>query len=410
LVPRIALQPPLSVALVLLAGPALAAGEGERSLLNADKAYANLDIKDAAAGYEKALSQGELSSDQLQRAYVGLGSTAAILGNKDKASWAFKRALAIDPDWRLPPNAPPKLRERFQEAKDFWAVRESVGLRVRVPPEVTAGTQLEVGAEVVGDDLGMVRWLRLRWRSGVERGEEIASAAGEWVFKLDGPELAGPEVQIEIDALDQGRSLVLEGGPRTVRLAPRREVRPPPSVVAPSLPPPEPIAEGPEPELPSRTAEREGFASRLHLYGALFSVPDLFRFRSGYSRWGPEGGVTYTLMSQLDVGAGVSGNGSGGGRFPVGFQILGLYRPLTGTFGPGLGLFLQPRIGFTPVDGGIAVGGGVWGGTTFELWRGRLMAGLAPEAYWIRSERFRSMSLLALLGYELDIGRMISAQ
>lgn len=109
----------------------------------------------------------------------------------------------------------------------------------------------------------------------------------------------------------------------------------------------------------------------------------------------PEFGASFGATRFLDLGAAVTLGTSVAAHLVVGLHTNWsedvLLRP-----------FVQLR--GTASFGSMGFGGGAWAGAQVELGPGRLKLG--PAAYWLTAgPGYRSLSVLALLGYELDLLR-----
>ncbi len=109
----------LRIALLALLAPATALAQAP--LADADRAYDDGRLGEAAHAYDDALATGALDPALLTRAHVRLGVLAALEGEDEATDRHFAIALALDPVRDAPEELTPELRARFdalREARD----------------------------------------------------------------------------------------------------------------------------------------------------------------------------------------------------------------------------------------------------------------------------------------------------
>lgn len=149
----------LAAALALCAAPApaLAQGNTAETLAEASRLYDDLQVERAVVLLRRVLSPSspfEVSRDQRVEAYVYLGASLAILGQRDSAVTYFRAALERDPFADLDP-ARFTARERaaFAEARQRTL---AVGSRQLLPRRFDPRTE-QVGIVFVSTQQALVR-------------------------------------------------------------------------------------------------------------------------------------------------------------------------------------------------------------------------------------------------------------
>lgn len=109
-----------SASMAVVAVPAYAQGDGERSLVDeARAAYNKLDYSVCAENAGQALATAGSLVMRID-AYKYLGLCSAALGETETARDAFIKMLAINPDEKLPDGLSPRFTSSYREAKGQW--------------------------------------------------------------------------------------------------------------------------------------------------------------------------------------------------------------------------------------------------------------------------------------------------
>lgn len=338
-----------------LAAVLLLVGLGATPLESADAAYAANDFKGAADGYRKAIAGGGMTLAELTRAYTGVALSAAVLLDREESRRAFVRVLALNPAWALPPDAGPKIRGPFDEAKAFWFGKQLPRIELVHPKQLGLGEKVVVGVRPT-DPLGWMSAVRVAWTAGVASGEELGPARADTLFHLR----ALAPVKLSAQALDEHGSVVAESGESAISLPAAGE---------------EPVGEnGPISGQHWVHLRVAGFAQLL-------------------SRgFGAEVGFAIGLASFIELGVAATL-----GRYPGAQLFIGLHTG-SGRVRP----YAQLRGDFVPLPGGFAAGGGVLGGAQLSLGPGHLFAGVVGEVF-AAPAAFRLFSVSVSAGYELEL-------
>lgn len=112
--------------------PAHAQGEFQRHLNAAIRLYQSLDYERALTQIELARKQPHESDDEVKLAlYEGI--IQAELGHQDECTAAFKSALLVQPDVKLPVKVAPKVSTLFESVRE-QAKRELAAIPSKPPP------------------------------------------------------------------------------------------------------------------------------------------------------------------------------------------------------------------------------------------------------------------------------------
>ena len=133
-------------------------------LRKAESEYSQMDFEKSLDTLEQALANSGNSRSQLVRIYLLQGICQASLNRYREARRSFARLLALDPSFRLDTNLSPRVRQPFLDVLDNGPPRLEVQL---LPPAISvAGTSLVFIVRVKSDSLGLLRFLRLWFKTG----------------------------------------------------------------------------------------------------------------------------------------------------------------------------------------------------------------------------------------------------
>ncbi|RME05726.1 MAG: tetratricopeptide repeat protein [Deltaproteobacteria bacterium] len=139
---------------LVMAMPLEAVGqEGASEVQRGLECYRNLDLPCARAHFRAALASPDLDREGRVVAYLHLGFTHVVLGERDAAIEAFLQALELDPTHRLSPSDSPKIREVFEEARRRFLASDQIAPSItHYPPpaekRVPAGRKVDITANV----------------------------------------------------------------------------------------------------------------------------------------------------------------------------------------------------------------------------------------------------------------------
>lgn len=126
--------------------------------------YADLEFELAIKTLTRAYQNPGNTRSQLVKIYHLWGLCLGSLKKYDQALAAFRRALTLDPGFRVGDNVSPRVRKPF----DQLARKNPRGLDVQVekPENGRSGQPLELAVDVVADPADMIKSVRLWFRRG----------------------------------------------------------------------------------------------------------------------------------------------------------------------------------------------------------------------------------------------------
>lgn len=154
--------------LAVLAGAApggQAAEIGTDALIEqAAKSYANLDFETALRLLNQALANQGNRREDLVRIHHLTGLCLGAIGRYDIAKQAFARLLALDPTFRLGADVSPRVRKPFDQLVKQNPKRLEV--RSLPPPHAQLGKPLVMTFDVVSDQVGLAKAIKVWYRRG----------------------------------------------------------------------------------------------------------------------------------------------------------------------------------------------------------------------------------------------------
>ena len=122
---------------------------------------------------QAALDAPDVTDDQLVELYRLLGLASLYLGDEARAREAYERLLQARPDFELPRNAPPKLRQLYARIKEDIKSRRvrPVTLLVDPIPDPTGGEPVQVDARI--EDMALGAKAKLFFRRAGDAGLQL---------------------------------------------------------------------------------------------------------------------------------------------------------------------------------------------------------------------------------------------
>jgi tetratricopeptide (TPR) repeat protein len=164
------LSPALAFARPVFPGPLLfQLGPTNAEISRAQEQIEQGDFEEAVKTLQAGLDAPDVTDDQLVELYRLLGLASLYLGDEARAREAYERLLQARPDFELPRNAPPKLRQLYARIKEDIKSRRvrPVTLLVDPIPDPTGGEPVQVDARIENMALGAKAKLFFR-RAGDE--------------------------------------------------------------------------------------------------------------------------------------------------------------------------------------------------------------------------------------------------
>lgn len=174
---------------IVLSGSAAA----DPTLERAEQEYGALDYAKAAATARAVLDRGGNDLATLRRICALLGQSLAITGATKEAKRYFQQLLALQPDYKLPSGASPKIRAPLAAVLADWAGRPGLTAAHRPPASVSVNDQLVLKATVIEDPLKMVHAARVTYQLPGKKTSSSVKVEGR------GPDLVAA---IPLPALD----------------------------------------------------------------------------------------------------------------------------------------------------------------------------------------------------------------
>jgi hypothetical protein len=143
----------------------------------AEKLFQDMEYDRARKIARSVLSSPGASPEVLVTAYRIQGLCLSAMGKPGKAVRAFRRLLAIEPEFRISPDISPKLAAPFFQAVAMSRGDKGILLRHN-PPEpkmVLGGLLLKV--RLAADPLRMIRTVRMRFLTDQDKKERRMTAA-----------------------------------------------------------------------------------------------------------------------------------------------------------------------------------------------------------------------------------------
>jgi hypothetical protein len=214
-------------------------------LQEAKALYKRLKYVDVPARLEMALAHPGNTQKQLCEIYELMGMTYLVLEDEKAARRAFRKLLAIDPDYRLSPSISPKILRFFSAVKKKYKPPPKVAFHGK--PRVFTTPAKMARAEVKLDDpksavMRVDLWVKTKKLGRFRKRKMMHVGKSRYTSYLPIKRIdaGGTRVEYYIQARGKGRKLLAALGSRerpkvvTLRLAPVALEPPPP-------PPPPPV-------------------------------------------------------------------------------------------------------------------------------------------------------------------------
>jgi len=160
---------------------------------------------------QQIMTSPDSESAQLLEAYLVNGLCLSALDRTDEALLIFRKLLSIKPDFQLSPEISPKLAATFYQAVALARGKPGISLEHRQPEAQARLAGLQVQVTLKSDPLGLVKAIRLIYRSGQEKPQRLVSGLkkpGTLTMTLPS-DYAAPRVSYYFEALNQyGGALV----------------------------------------------------------------------------------------------------------------------------------------------------------------------------------------------------------
>ncbi|NMB75030.1 MAG: hypothetical protein GYA21_07860 [Myxococcales bacterium] len=144
---------------------------GDDALDQASRLSREMKFPQALEIAKKIIRAPDAEPEQLARAYAIEGTCLAAQGKESRAVESFRRALSIQPDFRLPDDVSPKIGAPFEEALKTSKAKKPITLRHEPPSKVESLAGLVLKVRLDSDPSHLVSGIRVRLtpEGGVEQ-------------------------------------------------------------------------------------------------------------------------------------------------------------------------------------------------------------------------------------------------
>lgn len=238
MVVRRGLSSPLLAALVvagiLPAADAVAQATGAECrpnphLSRAKDEYERLEFDRAGRTLQRALEYSKNCRWDLAEIYRLKAFVDAVNAERERCQRAFEILLALDPEYVMPADVPPKIQACFDDAQRVPAERRKLAVQHQAPPEVQANAPVSLPVRVV-DPLRLVDQVQVYFRRDGVKVYTVVSARADENVSIVIPALALPpdekgyEMEYFIRAVDRWEGTLAEAGeaksPLRLKVAP----------------------------------------------------------------------------------------------------------------------------------------------------------------------------------------------
>lgn len=186
-------------------------------LARARELYEDLLFDEAAQTLQRAIEYSNNCRWDLGEIYRLKAFVDAVNGERERCHRDFEIFLALNPDYDMPTEVPPKIRHCFEDAKAVAPSRRELGLQHDVPPNVQPNAPVALKVRVI-DPLRLVDQVRVYFRrEGVKIYTTVGARADESVSVVI-PALAVPpdpqgyRMEYIVRAVDRWGGVLAEQG------------------------------------------------------------------------------------------------------------------------------------------------------------------------------------------------------
>jgi len=185
----------------------IAKANGAEGLKLAEQLVAEGQTQDAAMVLDRVIAARGNPHEVIVVAFGRRAVVAGLLGQKDVAIEAFKRALTLDPGLAPPGGADRATQEAYQAAKQVLAGKRPLTLSQVPPGDVQPGQPARIGVAVESDPVQMVEQVAVFYRLGGSGAYSVSRAKKDaGVIEIPGAFLSGmpggSRVEYYVAALD----------------------------------------------------------------------------------------------------------------------------------------------------------------------------------------------------------------
>ncbi len=160
-------------------------------LARARELYDELNFEDAATTLQRAIEFSGNCRWDLAEVYRLKAFVDAVNNERERCHRDFEIFLALNPDYEIPADTPPKIRNCFEDAKAVPPARRELGLQHEVPPEVQPNAPVSIKVRVT-DPLRLVDQVKVFFRREGVKVFTVVSARSDDNLSIVIPALAVP--------------------------------------------------------------------------------------------------------------------------------------------------------------------------------------------------------------------------
>lgn len=164
-------------------------------LARARELYDELNFEDAATTLQRAIEFSGNCRWDLAEVYRLKAFVDAVNNERERCHRDFEIFLALNPEYEIPADTPPKIRNCFEDAKAVPPARRELGLQHEVPPEVQPNAPVSIKVRVT-DPLRLVDQVKVFFRREGVKVFTVVSARSDDNLSIVIPALAvSPDAQ-----------------------------------------------------------------------------------------------------------------------------------------------------------------------------------------------------------------------
>jgi hypothetical protein len=199
-------------------------------LSRAKDEYDRLEFDRAARTLQRAIEYSRNCRWDLAEIYRLKAFVDAVNAERERCQRAFEILLALDPEYQMPPDVPPKIQNCFQDAKRVPVERRELRLVHTAPTEAQPNSPVSLPVKVV-DPLRLVDQVQVYFRrQGVKIFTAVVARADENVSVVIPalsvpPDEKGYKMEYFVRAVDRWEGTLAEEGtarqPKAFAVAPQ---------------------------------------------------------------------------------------------------------------------------------------------------------------------------------------------
>lgn len=186
-------------------------------LARARELYDDLNFEEAATTLQRAIEFSNNCRWDLAEIYRLKAYVDAVNGERERCHRDFEIFLALNPDWDMPPDVAPKIKNCFEDAKSVAKSRRELAITHEAPAEVQPNAPVSLKIKVT-DPLRLVDQVRLFFRREGVKVFTVVSQRADDTVSIVIPALAVPpdpqgyKIEYVVRAVDRWDGVLTEQG------------------------------------------------------------------------------------------------------------------------------------------------------------------------------------------------------